>query len=93
MNDWEKDELIALRILVKSQGKHIEELEAKLTEANEHITCLTSQLNPVLCYGLKTDVNGNLFEGSRGLLAWADDIKEIEQICDCGEKLQFILDI
>lgn len=41
---------------------------------------------PVLCYGLKTDVNGNLFEGSRGLLAWADDIKEIEQICDCGEK-------
>ena len=41
---------------------------------------------PVLCYGLKTDVNGNLFEGSRALLALADDIKEIEQICDCGEK-------
>lgn len=41
---------------------------------------------PVLCYGLKTDVNGNLFEGSKTLLALADDIKEIEQICDCGEK-------
>lgn len=41
---------------------------------------------PVLCYGLKTDVNGNLFEGSKALLALADDIKEIEQICDCGEK-------
>lgn len=41
---------------------------------------------PVLCYGLKTDVNGNLFEGSKALLALADEIKEIEQICDCGEK-------
>lgn len=41
---------------------------------------------PVLCYGLKTDVNGNLFEGSKTLLALADEIKEIEQICDCGEK-------
>ena len=40
----------------------------------------------VLCYGLKTDVNGNLFEGARALLALADEIKEIEQICDCGEK-------
>lgn len=41
---------------------------------------------PILCYGLKTDINGNLFEGSKALLALADEIKEIEQICDCGEK-------
>ena len=41
---------------------------------------------PVSCYGLKTDINGNLFEGSKALLALADEIKEIEQICDCGEK-------
>ena len=27
---------------------------------------------PVICYGLRTDFQGNLFEGSQWLLAWAD---------------------
>jgi thymidine kinase len=36
---------------------------------------------PVLCYGLRTDFTGNLFEGSQWLLAWADDIKEIKTMC------------
>ena len=52
-----------------------------------NLTEITDKHNiPVLCYGLKTDVNGNLFDGSKALLALADEIKEIEQICDCGEK-------
>ena len=41
---------------------------------------------PVLCYGLKTDANGNLFEGAAKLLAMADEIKEIERACKCGQK-------
>ena len=41
---------------------------------------------PVLCYGLKTDANGKLFEGAAKLLAIADEIKEIERACKCGEK-------
>ena len=41
---------------------------------------------PVMCYGLKTDVNGHLFAGSAALLAVADDIKEIEYPCACGRK-------
>lgn len=41
----------------------------------------------VLCYGLKTDCNGNLFEGAAALLAIADDIKELDNLCDiCGER-------
>lgn len=36
----------------------------------------------VICYGLKTDVNGELFEGSKHLLALADEIKEIETLCE-----------
>lgn len=36
----------------------------------------------VIAYGLKTDVNGNLFEGSATWLAMADEIKEIENICE-----------
>ncbi|MGY1458074.1 MULTISPECIES: thymidine kinase [unclassified Luteimonas] len=41
---------------------------------------------PVLCYGLRTDFQGELFEGSRHLLAWADEIQEIKTICHSGSK-------
>jgi thymidine kinase len=41
---------------------------------------------PVLCYGLRTDFKGNLFEGSMALLAWADRIHELKTICHCGKK-------
>jgi thymidine kinase len=40
----------------------------------------------VVCYGLRTDFQGELFEGSKYLLAWADDIEEIKTICKCGNK-------
>ena len=41
---------------------------------------------PVLCYGLRTDFLGELFEGSQHLLAWADEISEIKTICHSGNK-------
>ncbi|MBB3276150.1 MULTISPECIES: thymidine kinase [Pseudoxanthomonas] len=41
---------------------------------------------PVLCYGLRTDFRGELFEGSQYLLAWADEIAEIKTICHTGKK-------
>lgn len=41
---------------------------------------------PVLCYGLRTDFQLNLFEGSERLLAIADEIKEIKTVCWCGKK-------
>lgn len=41
---------------------------------------------PVLCYGLRTDFQLNLFEGSERLLALADEIKEIKTVCWCGKK-------
>ncbi|RZA16213.1 MAG: thymidine kinase [Lysobacteraceae bacterium] len=41
---------------------------------------------PVLCYGLRTDFRGELFEGSQYLLAWADDLQEIKTICHSGKK-------
>ncbi|MCE0496290.1 thymidine kinase [Vibrio salinus] len=41
---------------------------------------------PVLCYGLRTDFQGELFEGSRYLLAWADKLIELKTICHCGKK-------
>ncbi|MBO6825322.1 MAG: thymidine kinase [Sneathiella sp.] len=46
---------------------------------------------PVLCYGLRTDFQGNLFEGSQHLLAWADELKELKTICHCGRKATMVI--
>lgn len=41
---------------------------------------------PVLCYGIRTDFQGETFEGSKYLLALADKLKELKTICICGKK-------
>ncbi|GAA0736909.1 thymidine kinase [Sphingomonas japonica] len=41
---------------------------------------------PVLAYGLRTDFQGELFEGSARLLAIADSLVELKSICQCGRK-------
>ena len=41
---------------------------------------------PVLCFGLRTDFQCKLFDGSRRLFEVADTITEIKAICDCGAK-------
>jgi len=46
---------------------------------------------PVLAYGLRTDFQGNLFEGSQYLLAWADVLSEIKTVCHCGRKATMVL--
>ncbi|MBL4740376.1 MAG: thymidine kinase [Sneathiella sp.] len=46
---------------------------------------------PVICYGLRTDFQGNLFEGSQHLLAWADELKELKTICHCGSKATMVI--
>jgi thymidine kinase len=46
---------------------------------------------PVLCYGLRTDFQGNLFEGSQWLLAWADNLIELKTICHCGRKATMVI--
>lgn len=40
----------------------------------------------VVCYGLRTDFQSNLFEGSRRLFEIADTIDEIKSTCNCGRK-------
>lgn len=46
---------------------------------------------PVLAYGLRTDFRGEPFEGSKYLLAWADNLKEIKTICHCGKKATMVV--
>ncbi len=53
---------------------------------------IVDRLNiPVLCFGLRTDFKGELFEGSKHLLAWADELSEIKTICHTGRKANMVV--
>lgn len=56
----------------------------------DFIIYIVDKLNiPVVCYGLRADFKGNLFEGSAALLAAADTIEEVKTICWCGKKATY----
>ena len=43
----------------------------------------------VICYGLRTDFQTHLFEGSKRLFEIADEFEGIESQCDCGRENMF----
>ena len=47
----------------------------------------------VLAFGIRTDFQGELFEGSKYLLAWADNLKEIKTVCWCGRKATMVVSL
>ena len=56
----------------------------------EELSDVVDLLNiPVICYGLRADFRGELFEGSKWLLTIADKIEEIKTICECGNKATY----
>ena len=44
---------------------------------------------PVICYGLKTNFKGELFEGTKAVIELADELEELATICKCGKKAKF----
>ena len=47
---------------------------------------------PVMCYGIRTDFRGELFEGSSELLALADNLIELKTICShCVRKATMVV--
>lgn len=58
----------------------------------DQLTDVVDELGiPVLCFGLRTDFQGELFEGSQYLLAWADELQELKTICHTGRKATMVL--
>ena len=55
-------------------------------QVNDLAKCCDKFSIPVLCYGLRTDFQGELFSGSKRLLAIADELRELKTICACGSK-------
>jgi len=80
--------------IVEEQHKNVKVHALIIDEAQflglhqvEQLTYLVDELDiPVLCYGLKTDFKGRLFEGSKLLLEQADNIEEIKTVCQYCDK-------
>ena len=62
-----------------------------LTERQVYeLVIITKKLDiPAVCFGLKVDFKGNLFQGSEALFRYADSLKEMVAICNCGKKARF----
>ncbi|MDD1783034.1 thymidine kinase [Enterovibrio sp. ZSDZ35] len=70
----------------------IDECQFLTKEQVHQITEVVDKLRiPVLCYGLRTDFRGELFEGAQYLLAWADKLVELKTICHCGRKANMVI--
>ena len=65
----------------------VDEAQFLTKEQVAHLVKIVDEMNiPVICYGLRADFQGNFFEGSHWLMAWADTIEEVKTICWCGRK-------
>jgi len=70
----------------------IDEAQFLTKEQVAELSDVTDDLNiPVLAYGLRTDFKGEPFEGSKYLLAWSDNLKELKAICHCGSKATMVI--
>ena len=70
----------------------IDEAQFLTREQVFELSDVTDKLNiPVLAYGLRTDFQGEPFEGSKYLLAWSDNLKALKAICHCGSKATIVL--
>ena len=65
----------------------IDEVQFLSKEQVRQVCKISDELNiPSMCYGIRTDFQGKLFEGSSELLALADNLIELKTVCDCGRK-------
>jgi len=84
LEDWTRQDIAAhgpLHCLLVDEAQFL--TRAQAWQLGEVVDALHV---PVLCYGLRTDFQGELFEGSQSLLAWADELVEIKTICHSGRK-------
>ncbi len=65
----------------------IDEVQFLSRDQIRQVCKISDELNiPAMCYGIRTDFQGKLFEGSSELLALADNLIELKTVCDCGRK-------
>ena len=91
----EDDLFEATRAELEEQNIHcvlVDEAQFLSREQVFQLSEIVDRLNiPVLCFGLRTDFQGELFEGSKHLLAWADELTELKTICHTGRKANMVV--
>ena len=71
----------------------IDEAQFLKAEQINQLSRVADSLNiPVMCYGIRTDFRGELFEGSASLLALADNLIELKTVCsECPRKATMVV--
>ena len=65
----------------------VDEIQFAKREEVDFLARIVDELRiPVMCYGLRSDFQLNLFEGSERILTLADEIHEVKTVCWCGKK-------
>ncbi len=81
----------------QSQG-NVEDFDCIITDEAQFFTpeqvqeffeIAVKQNIPVICYGIRTDFQRNLFPGSKRLFELAHSLEELKTICRCGKKAIF----
>ena len=91
-----RDDLYARIAEEKRKGEiacvFVDEAQFMTEEQVWQLARTADRLNiPVMTYGLRTDFQGQLFPGSKALLAIADSLREIRTICKCGRKATMVV--
>jgi len=77
----EKDKNSKIACVLVDEAQFLTKVQVK------QLTEIVDTLNlPVLAYGIRSDFQGEPFEGSLYLLVWADNLVELKTICFCGKK-------
>ena len=93
------DDSMNLRKQVMQWSKDVEKIDCVLVDeaqflSAKHIDQLFElavlDSVPVICFGLRTDFQRNLFPGSERLFALAHSLEELKTICRCGKKALFV---
>ena len=75
---------------IKLQWILVDESQFLTSEHVEQLRAIVDDLDiSVICYGLRTDFQTHLFEGSKRLFELADSIEEMKISCSCGKKAIF----
>ncbi len=70
----------------------VDEAQFLTKEQVYQLSDVVDRLNiPVLAFGIRTDFQGELFPGSKALLAWSDALIELKTICHCGSKATMVI--
>ena len=68
----------------------VDEVQFMTKEQIKELWCIAKLKDiPVICYGLKTNFKGKLFEGAKAVIELADELDELITICKCGKRAKF----